>query len=760
MAVGNKFDKSIMQKFGKSKRFVAFVLIVLVLTVVPIVLLVAFKNPMYFKIFNSTYLRKFLSGNPTYGMWLEVFAAFAWMLWVIVFFTYIKVFVLFVVKGKSYLAGAKFYAGPVTKLACHLLVIALGISSYKSPGNSVTHSYAYETRPVTFCSGLSSNLSGRLDGASEIEFGASNSCATGHNLQSNSVGIKISNVADPDKEKTNPTGTGKDFAYGAIGLGMGLSLPFVAKSVSKLSNKKSVNSDAGQRAVDQPELLNFGTKVNLAFLTLKSIASENRKSFQDPYFASANSAGVTLYFECVRDFGDMPTGIFKKNTQVILNNSSIKNVDLLPDIPDLFQPIGKDLDDVIFLNFNYSPIICFYTDNLLDDIGPVLKELKSLGIQENIDVEALRLNKIKEHPFQLYRDSFEENTSSEIIEKEKVLSTLFLATCTNDFDQWGLSVLQKKLGKRAKLIIFSNKPVMGALNAELNQKVMLEPLGRQFSPIGLRLKRSDKPVAPQLVLYQDEDNQVDWQEDFASEGPEVVVSVLGSVTIEGTACQVYRPRIIESIVYLALHPNGVSKSTWAAAIWPDRIMGRDSLNTIISSIRQALGTSYDGKKRFPHSTSGKLKLSSAVTTDIFLFKVLASTDNPEDWKAALDLVRGRPFDGLKEPTWLIADGFMATAENAIVDTAIKLAEHCFDIDLPQEAMAAARTALNAVPYDERLWRIVLRATHSLGNGAGVDAVMDEIKKVMETEDLNGLSSQTIDLFMALKKAQKSVQFSL
>jgi hypothetical protein len=129
--------------------------------------------------------------------------------------------------------------------------------------------------------------------------------------------------------------------------------------------------------------------------------------------------------------------------------------------------------------------------------------------------------------------------------------------------------------------------------------------------------------------------------------PEVEVRVLGPVSIAGAARPFSRAGSRDLVVYLALHPRGVPNDQWATALWPDRAMSPATLHSTASAARRALGTSRGGDDHLPRS-HGQLRLAGSVTSDWRRFTVLSHSADPADWVAALLLVRGPAFLGLRQ----------------------------------------------------------------------------------------------------------------
>jgi DNA-binding SARP family transcriptional activator len=208
-------------------------------------------------------------------------------------------------------------------------------------------------------------------------------------------------------------------------------------------------------------------------------------------------------------------------------------------------------------------------------------------------------------------------------------------------------------------------------------------------------------------------------------GYEIEVAVLGPTEVRGLTASFSRSAALELTVYLALHPAGVLNDTWATALWPDRLMAPATLHSTASAARRALGRSTAGGEHLPRS-HGRLQLARSVTTDWRRFQALADSDDPDAWDEAVDLVRGRPFDGLQNAEWTILEGIAAEVEDRVASLACRLADARLRRGRPSLAAAAARRGLAASPYDERLYRRLLLCADREGNPAGVERVMSEL----------------------------------
>jgi DNA-binding SARP family transcriptional activator len=237
----------------------------------------------------------------------------------------------------------------------------------------------------------------------------------------------------------------------------------------------------------------------------------------------------------------------------------------------------------------------------------------------------------------------------------------------------------------------------------------------------------------------------------------ITVELLGTVRVLGASPELARSRVLtEMTVYFALHREGTTTFTWSAAIWPDRRPSESTLNNRLSQARVALGAASDG---LPHlrKRNGRHVLSDEVQTDWGRFAELASTTNVESWERALALVRGRPIDGLRHAQWTVLEGVVPAMEAAIGELACRLIETLLDSGDPARAEAAARRAVLASPWDERLYRLLMRAAHAAGNRAGVDATVRQLATVLEAEGADPLKAvhpETAALYRQLTSTRR------
>jgi DNA-binding SARP family transcriptional activator len=204
----------------------------------------------------------------------------------------------------------------------------------------------------------------------------------------------------------------------------------------------------------------------------------------------------------------------------------------------------------------------------------------------------------------------------------------------------------------------------------------------------------------------------------------IEVAVLGPVELHGAARSFRRSAALELIVYLAFHRHGVSHGECAVAIWPERPVSLSTLHATASDARRTLGHDASGAAYLPRGT--KLRLRRLVGTDAERFAELAESDDPWRLRQALSLVRGPLFTGLRRIDWAVLDGTRNDLEASIVRAALRGAATFLGRGRGDLAEWMVRRALVVSPYDERLYRGLLRATAAQGNRARLARTMAQL----------------------------------
>ena len=231
----------------------------------------------------------------------------------------------------------------------------------------------------------------------------------------------------------------------------------------------------------------------------------------------------------------------------------------------------------------------------------------------------------------------------------------------------------------------------------------------------------------------------------------IEIAVLGNVQVNGASESFrYRRRLTELVAFLTMHPDGATTDAFATALWPERRVPLQTLANRLSETRRALGIASDGLPRL--RKQGRRHLIVEADTDWDRFRDLASRERGADsWRRALDLVRGRPFDGLDRGEWAQLEGFTAAMEDSVVDLACRLGERSLAQGDASLAHWAGLQGLLVSPWDERLYRLLMRAADGLGNRGGIDAALRSLALALELEGdpLLGIHPETSALYRRL-----------
>jgi DNA-binding SARP family transcriptional activator len=213
----------------------------------------------------------------------------------------------------------------------------------------------------------------------------------------------------------------------------------------------------------------------------------------------------------------------------------------------------------------------------------------------------------------------------------------------------------------------------------------------------------------------------------------VEVAVLGRVEVRGVSGSfARRPKLTELVVFLALHPEGSTSLAWSTALWPHRRVPDQTISNRLSEARRLLGFAPDDRPRLRRD--GELYRLADVSTDWARFKRLAdrSADVPA-WRAALGLVRGRPFEDLPPALWTAVECTAAEIEHVVTDCALRCGDALLERADYAGAVWAAHRGLSAAPWDERLHRLLMRTADATGNRAGVEATLRHLALVLEID---------------------------
>jgi nucleoid-associated protein YgaU len=275
----------------------------------------------------------------------------------------------------------------------------------------------------------------------------------------------------------------------------------------------------------------------------------------------------------------------------------------------------------------------------------------------------------------------------------------------------------------------------GALRTELTETRPIGPAGtgsvlpdaaaayEQVAATTAEDVKAMAPFAPDSTRRKVEETDPSLDDDVAAwfdpDCPLPRLAVLGLVKAvsrgDATAVASRKPHYTEMLTFLALHPNGVSSQQVAEAFSLTKARARTDLGIV----RKWLGTNpRTGRPHLPSANDSQTAVETGVTTyqledallDADLFRRLRARGQARgaqghaDYDTALRLVKGQPFDQLRETgwSWLLDDDHRLpdTLACAVVDVAhIVVTDALADGHLDR-AHHAAETARTASPYDD------------------------------------------------------------
>ncbi len=240
------------------------------------------------------------------------------------------------------------------------------------------------------------------------------------------------------------------------------------------------------------------------------------------------------------------------------------------------------------------------------------------------------------------------------------------------------------------------------------------------------------------------------------------ILVLGPVDVLNASGPVEtskRARLLEYATYLVLHP-GTTHVAIDDAIWPDR-KSEDNLNTRNTAtvkLRSWFGASEDGDPYLPRHPRNGYAFREEVTTDLDRWRALLG-DNPvaastDDLEAALQLVRGIPFEGAftqrgRSIRYAWAEPIQQRLIAEIVDAAYELGRRRLMEGRWRAAEQAVTVGLRVEPQQESLWRLRILAAHESRNP---DAEEEAITRLLAAHDQieSDLEPETVRLLAALR----------
>ncbi len=237
---------------------------------------------------------------------------------------------------------------------------------------------------------------------------------------------------------------------------------------------------------------------------------------------------------------------------------------------------------------------------------------------------------------------------------------------------------------------------------------------------------------------------------------DVWVDVLGPVEVTGWAEPIGRRRKLqELVVYLATHPDPVPAERLRCAVWPDTEVKTKTFVQAVSRARRHLG----GPAHLPEAAGGAYRLGPGVGCSWTVFQQLAGAAAhaaPGEaitlWSEALRLVRGEPFAGVANGTyvWAWSEHLVYDMQVAITRAADTLAALALSQDDPDTAAWATRQGLAAMPEQLSLFDWEMRVAAHRGDRPGLDAAYRARRRAEEVLDpFGGVAPECASLYEQL-----------
>ena len=214
--------------------------------------------------------------------------------------------------------------------------------------------------------------------------------------------------------------------------------------------------------------------------------------------------------------------------------------------------------------------------------------------------------------------------------------------------------------------------------------------------------------------------------------------MLGPVEVTGWLLPPERAVVTELACYLALHRDRpASGEQLRAAIRPDdeREPSAKTMRTYLSLLRKSIGADY-----LPSGGGGGYRFSWLVTSDWEGFNQMSAEENDLKTRLyALELIRGRPFQGVPSGTygWVFSELWISQLETAITSVALSVGTECLESGLLEKAQQAVRQGLLAVPYDLMLWRLRLRVAAAI-DPSELSRAKAEAAATLDSDSLSSL----------------------
>ncbi|MBN6034154.1 BTAD domain-containing putative transcriptional regulator [Amycolatopsis sp. 195334CR] len=216
-------------------------------------------------------------------------------------------------------------------------------------------------------------------------------------------------------------------------------------------------------------------------------------------------------------------------------------------------------------------------------------------------------------------------------------------------------------------------------------------------------------------------------------------------------------RPVELLVFLAVHPSGVSRNAIVDALWPDEPPRNPAsvLRTVLSRIRRALDHATGGAVgELVLAEHGQYRLDPAVVeVDYWAFAdavtrrraTIAPVQRTDAYEAIVAHYGGPLAEGL-DAEWLVA-AREATRRDAL-DAVAALARARVEAD-PDYTLDLLETARAFDPHNELLYRDIMRLQHTLGRHDAISRTLTLLRTRLTEVDTTP-TADTIDLAQRLR----------
>lgn len=191
-------------------------------------------------------------------------------------------------------------------------------------------------------------------------------------------------------------------------------------------------------------------------------------------------------------------------------------------------------------------------------------------------------------------------------------------------------------------------------------------------------------------------------------------------------------RSTELLTFLALNP-GASAISVHDALWPGKLatgkQAQQNRNGLVSKARKWIGVSADEEEWFPKVGAQGYRLHELVRTDWDVWNELIGEDlsqtTTENLIAALRLVQGQPFSGVRDKYYRWAEVLRTEIIQAIGDAAHELVTRSLRTGRIADARLAATVGRQIDPVNETLWRDAMRAESLAGDKDAFERIVSQ-----------------------------------